>query len=77
MSDINELIDKLTNSIENVKSGESFRTQILPFLPNDKGFIKAKWVFDWNKESSETSRQIFKLVTIENPFVIQIGRAHV
>ena len=70
MSDINELIDKLTNSIENVKSGESFRTQISPFSSNDKGFIKAKWVFDWNKESSETSRQIFKLVTIENPFVI-------
>ena len=70
MSDINELIDKLTNSIENVKSGESFRTQILPFAPNDKGFIKAKWVFDWNKELLETSKQIFKLVTIENPFVI-------
>ncbi len=47
MSVINELIDKLTNSIENVKSGEIFRTQILPFLTNDKGFVKAKWVFDW------------------------------
>jgi hypothetical protein len=46
---INELIDKLTNSIENVKSGESFRTQILPFSPKDKGFIKGKWVFDWKK----------------------------
>lgn len=70
MSAINELIDKLTNSIENVKSGESFRTQILPFLPNDKGFIKGKWIFDWKKESEETSRKIYKLVTIENPSVI-------
>lgn len=70
MSVINELIDKLTNSIENVKSGENFRTQILPFSPNDKGFVKVKWVFDWNKESQETSRQIFKLITIENPSVI-------
>jgi hypothetical protein len=70
MSAINEIVDKLTNSIENVKLGESFRTQILPFLPVDKGFVKGKWVFDWKKESEETSRQIFKLVAIENPSVI-------
>jgi hypothetical protein len=70
MPHINELIDKLTNSIENVKSGESFRTQILPFLPHDKGFAKGKWKFDWIKETNELNRNIFKLVTIENPSII-------
>ncbi|PWK19412.1 hypothetical protein LV89_03928 [Arcicella aurantiaca] len=70
MSPINEVIDKLTNSIENVKSGESFRTTMLPFLPNDKGFSKGKWKFDWTKESTEIQRQIFKLVTLENPSII-------
>lgn len=70
MSAINELIDKLTNSIENVKSGENFRTQILPFSPNDKGFSKGKWKFDWISESMETNRRIFKLVTLENPLII-------
>ena len=61
-----ELIDKLTNSIENVKSGENFKTLILPFLPNDEGFSKSKWVFDWIKESNETKSKVFKLVTAEN-----------
>ena len=54
---INELIDKLTNSIENVKSGENFKTLILPFMPSDKGFSKSKWVFDWIKESNQTTRK--------------------
>lgn len=67
---INELIDKLTNSIENVKSGENFKTLILPFMPNDKGISKSKWVFDWIKESNQTARKIFKLVTVENPSII-------
>jgi hypothetical protein len=70
MASFSTQIDKLTHSIENAKSGESFRTQILPFLPNDKGFSKGKWKFDWIKESLETSRKIYKLITIENPSII-------
>ena len=70
MPKINAIIDKLTNSIENIKTGENFKTQILPFTTNDKGYIKSKWHFNWTKEASNASRQTFKLVTFENPLII-------
>jgi hypothetical protein len=65
MPQINIVIDKLTNSIENAKTGEHFKTQILAFNKNDKGYVKSKWIFNWQKESGDISRQIFTLVTIE------------
>lgn len=70
MPQINIIIDKLTNSIENAKTGENFKTQILPFNKSDKGYVKSKWSSNWQKESGDISRQIFKLVTVENPSVI-------
>jgi hypothetical protein len=70
MPQINTIIDKLTNSIENAKTGESFRTQILLFDKNDKSFTKSKWSFNWIKESNDASRKVFKLVTAENPSII-------
>jgi hypothetical protein len=70
MPQINVIIDKLTNSIENAKTGENFKTQVLPFNINNKGFTKSKWGFNWTKESIDISRQVFKLITIENPSVI-------
>lgn len=43
MPQINVIIDKLTNSIENAKTGENFKTQVLPLMqmikvsPNQNG----------------------------------------
>jgi hypothetical protein len=43
------VIDKLTNSIENVKSGDSFRTDISLVTRDEIKSItkKSGWAFDW------------------------------
>lgn len=44
-------IDKLTNSIENVISGEVFDTLIVRLEPKDaKEIKKGDWVFNWGNE---------------------------
>lgn len=48
---LSEWIDKLTNSIENVVTGESFTTQVLPATAAEaRKLKKPNWVFDWGKE---------------------------
>ncbi|WP_373709110.1 hypothetical protein [Kaistella sp.] len=65
-------IDKLTKSIENAISGESFLTEITEITSTEKGIIKnADWVFDWKSEIGEKTKSVFKLNTVENPKIIQ------
>ncbi len=69
MPGINELIDKLTNSIENAITGERFSTDVIPVKASE---IKvSEWLFDWKKETKQPNRTVVKLVTKENPKVIQ------
>jgi hypothetical protein len=44
-------IDKLTNSIENVITGDSFQTEISVVGNDDMKLISKKsgWLFDWKK----------------------------
>ena len=46
------IIDKLTNSIENVISGDSFATEISLLTVSDIKLItpKQNWLFDWKTE---------------------------
>ncbi len=65
-------IDKLTRSIENAISGDSFKTEILPATKSDMTKLKAKdWFFDWKSEAKETSKTVYKLVILDNPNIIQ------
>jgi len=66
-------IDKLTNSIENVISGESFARDILPVTKDFTRSITKKngWLFDWKKEIAVPSKRVYKLVTVGNPDIIQ------
>lgn len=65
-------IDKLTKSIENVISGESFLTEIVQLNIADKKIIKkSDWNFDWKKEIEDNKKFVFKLNTVENPTIIQ------
>ena len=65
-------IDKLTKSIENAISGESFLTEIVRLNIADKRIIKkSDWNFDWKKEIDDTEKFVFKLNTVENPKIIQ------
>ena len=53
-------VDKLTNSIENVSTGEKFDTSImqLSFDVNAKEIKKSDWVFNWKKELQIPERRI-------------------
>jgi hypothetical protein len=65
-------IDKLTNSIENTLSGEVFDTEITQVSDKDIKRLKDKaWQFDWKSEIKDSSKQIFKLTTTNNPTIIQ------
>ena len=66
---INIEIDKLTNSIENVLTGESFETEFSRVT--SKEIKKKDWLFDWHKELKEKNCQVFKMTTVENRSIIQ------
>ena len=65
-------IDKLTNSIENVRTEETFDTEIIQLKVRDIKLIhKADWLFDWKTEIKDKSKEVYKLSTVNNPSVIQ------
>jgi len=67
------IVDKLTNSIENVVTGDSFQTEISVLTHADLKLTskKNKWLFDWKLEFKEPQRDIYKLTIVGNPTVIQ------
>ena len=66
-------IDKLTNSIENVITGDSFSTDISLLLLKDFIMVsKSKgWLFNWRNEFNEPARDVYKLTIVNNPAIIQ------
>jgi len=67
------IIDKLTNSIENVQSGDSFQTEVslLTNLELKKVIKKNGWRFNWNYEFKQPEREVYKLTISNNPDIIQ------
>ncbi|WP_373515914.1 hypothetical protein [Persicitalea sp.] len=66
------IIDKLTNSIENISTGEVFDTEIVRLTGSDASQIKkSDWQFDWHKEMKDKTKNIYKLTTVNNPTIIQ------
>ena len=66
-------VDKLTNSIENVVTGDSFTTDITLITTADLKLITKKngWVFDWRAEFKQPERDIYKLSIVNNQSVVQ------
>lgn len=65
-------IDKLTNSIENVVTGDSFATEVSVVTPADlKNIAKNKWNFDWKFEYKQPEREVYKLTIVNNQQTIQ------
>ena len=66
-------IDKLTNSIENVISGDSFKTEVLPITTKDlKSISKTNgWKFNWSDEFKSPDRTVYKLVIRDNENIVQ------
>lgn len=67
------IVDKLTNSIENVITGDSFQTSISLVSKADLSKItkKARWTFDWKHEFRQPYRDVYKLTIMNNLNVIQ------
>lgn len=68
------IIDKLTDCIVHVESGEEFATALTRIKLSDlKGVRKRKgeWQFDWRKEVRIKGRIVYKLTTIADPETIQ------
>jgi hypothetical protein len=66
-------IDKLTNSIQNRISGDSFETEVLPLTRQDLKLVtkKSGWSFNWKSELTAPGREVYKLTIINNPEIIQ------
>jgi hypothetical protein len=66
-------IDKLTNSIVNTISGDSFPTDVHPAKVSDLKLTTMKngWIFDWAGEYRLSNRKVFKLTIRNNPKIIQ------
>ncbi|MBK8611872.1 MAG: hypothetical protein IPL84_18560 [Chitinophagaceae bacterium] len=66
-------IDKLTNSIENVVTGDSFSTDISLITNIDLKTVTKKngWQFDWKLEFKQPERDVYKLTIVNNQNVIQ------
>ncbi|MEM9339613.1 MAG: hypothetical protein AAGA66_12840 [Bacteroidota bacterium] len=64
-------IDKLTNSIENRISGDSFDTQVIEVSERDLKLISSNWNFDWVAEFNNSETSVFKLIIEQNIKIIQ------
>ena len=66
-------IDKITNSIENTYSGDSFDTELSLISKDDLRPVKKGngWQFDWKYEFEQSDRQVYKLTIKGNPKIIQ------
>jgi hypothetical protein len=67
------IVDKLTNSIENVITGDSFATDISVLTQQDLKIVSKKngWLFNWKDEFKEPARDVFKLTIAHNRTIIQ------
>ncbi|MFY0605900.1 MAG: hypothetical protein JXR10_04240 [Cyclobacteriaceae bacterium] len=64
-------IDKLTNSVENRISGDSFNTQVIELSNSDVSQLSSNWNFDWLAEFKNKDTRVFKLVIEQNIDIIQ------
>jgi hypothetical protein len=67
------VVDKLTNSIENIITGDSFITEISLVSLSDLEKVNKEnnWNFDWNFKYKQPQRDVYKLSIVNNHNVIQ------
>ena len=66
-------VDRLTNSIQNTISGDSFPTDVSRLIKTDLRQITKKngWVFNWKTELDDNTKEVYKLTINNNPNIIQ------
>jgi len=67
------IIDKLTNSVRNTISGDSFQTEISTLKKSDLKIVTKKngWNFNWRIEFNDLTKEVYKLTIVNNPDIIQ------
>ena len=67
------IIDRLTNSILNTISGDSFQTEVILLSKSDLKDITKKngWNFDWKSEFNDIKKEVYKLTIEHNSNIIQ------
>ena len=62
------VVDKLTNSIQNTISGDSFQTEVARFTLKDSKNITAKngWNFNWKAELKDDAKEVYKITITNN-----------
>lgn len=66
-------IDRLTNSIQNTISGDSFPTEVSLLTRADLKQVtkKSGWSFNWKLELDDNAKEVYKLTITNNPHIIQ------
>jgi len=66
-------IDKITKSIENSTTGDSFPTEVLLVDSSDIKTVtkKSGWLFNWKNEYKQPDRDVYRLTIVGNPTIIQ------
>lgn len=67
------IVDRLTNSIENVVTRDSFATEITIWSKVELKIVSKKngWLFNWTEEFKNPIREVYKLTIVGNPNIIQ------
>ncbi len=66
------IIDRLTNSITNKVSGDSFATEVSLLSIADLNQIeKNGWLFNWKEELKYNDREVYKLTIVNNLSIVQ------
>jgi hypothetical protein len=72
MRGISIRVDRLTHSIEDARTGERHETEVLRVMPEQVGQIKkSHFGFDWAYELAQPGREVYKLVRVDAPRVVQ------
>lgn len=63
------VVDRLTNSIQNTISGDSFQTEVSRFTLKDIKQVTKKngWNFHWKLEFDNNENEVYRLTIINNP----------
>ena len=66
-------IDRLTNSIQNTISGDSFQTEVSLMIKSNFKLVTKKngWSFNWRNEFNDNAKEVYKLNVVHNLNVIQ------
>jgi len=65
-------VDKMSNSIEQVRTGKVFVTRLVQLYPSDAALLSSQeWQFDWTLELRNADHEVYALTTVDEPEVFQ------